>query len=204
MLIGGVSYREKAWVAVVTGNVLGAWRKIPFPARLYALSPHPKHPDWIAGLGEVDCRDPLKNCYNELYYTTDFGDTWTPVWTYIKEFSWADAGVSGNHDNQLYVVDWEDKRGSIRSKTYEPKRLLKTTTFFRGPAGQQYSKINDGIVDFLSVGDDLMVWKRLGTGVVVFTSVDGGETWHTAKFPSDSQIENVRTLYRYPSGIIQQ
>jgi hypothetical protein len=131
----------------------------------------------------------------QLWYSIDFGDTWTPIWSYISGFSWADAGVTGNHDNQLYVLDWANKTGSILNmKNNEPKRLLKTTTFFRGSKTDSFTKINDDVLDFTAVGDDLFIRKRLPTGVILFTSVDGGDNWHLAKFPIGSQIEQVRRM----------
>lgn len=99
--------------------------------------------------------------------------------SYVSEFSWAAAGTNGNHDNQIFVVDWENKEGNYRRKFADPKRVIRTFSFFADSR-----TVSEQVIDFLAVDDDLfLVKKAIQGGLELYTSIDAGDTWHRARFP---------------------
>lgn len=166
------------------------WLHARTPGGLVDLQPHPVHDSWLAAqVVNPDCFAPAStSCSLDLYTTTDQGDSWALMTTYITEFSWAGAGTQGIHDNQLVAVDWADKSGDFRSKPSDEKRLVHSTTFFHSA-----EVLARNVLDFLYLHNVFIIAQRdkAGLGLQLLVSENYGQQWISTRFP-EATLERVR------------
>eukprot|EP01090_Pellita_catalonica_P020330 TRINITY_DN721_c0_g1_i1.p1 TRINITY_DN721_c0_g1~~TRINITY_DN721_c0_g1_i1.p1 ORF type:complete len:673 (+),score=105.85 TRINITY_DN721_c0_g1_i1:77-2020(+) len=118
------------------------------------------------------------------------GLTWTQIKTYVQQVSWGNAGKGVTPKENLFVIGWDvplhDKnRWDLKSYDlqFTRSRDLFTTTSFT----------KDHCVALLFAYDTLFFAYRESSGVnsplQLWVSIDGGESFGQAQFPTDEYIE---------------
>lgn len=117
----------------------------------------------------------------QLYYSPDLGVSWTQVYKYISDFSWA-PGLTDADPKQIFVVTWADQIGDQTHKLSRDRILVRTRTLFRDAP----DVLQRNVAGFLDLNEELFVANYKNDASVakkLVVSLDHGDTWIEANFP---------------------
>lgn len=95
---------------------------------------HPTHPDWLLYLGESNCSHLNNNglCHSEAYFSTDGGQSWAPLTSWVKSCRWSQTQQFKRvHVQGIYCEQYLDQTTSqrLQSNLRVPTRLVFTDNF---------------------------------------------------------------------------
>jgi len=163
---------------------------------IHNISPHPEHSDWaIAGGWTQKCFQSSApgDCHYDLHYTTDFGNSWFLLDTYVLQFTWGAYLTDGSYSfaNYLYTT-FEDKQGDQSTKNYDTA-VLRRGDLVSKASVTIYPQVN---AIFKSQDNDSILFlaeKDPEGGVSLLVSEDDGDSFIRGKFPT-SVPENSYTI----------
>lgn len=140
-----------------------SWFTAPLPANglgIAILDFHPDRSDWLIWTGSRDCTFSVgKECHAEAWYSTNNGNAWEKLETYVRTCSWARDKKLKMDARTIFCESYLDKRGNQRDFSAANKlQLIRGDEFYRRKA-----TVFEAIVGFAVFEQYLVVAEYVST-----------------------------------------
>jgi len=126
-------------------------------------------------------------CHFDLFFTSDFGQSWTPIDTYVNQFVWGFTFESTEQpaDNTIsyYYTTYQDKTGDQSSKSLDSAILMRgdlikqTKELVFSQVTAIFQSFDNSSIMFIAERD------ASDGGIKLIVSEDTGISWTRAAFP---------------------